>query len=190
MEYEAVRKWLRSFGITIIVLSIIELINTLLILNTQVSFKGKKLLVQDLIYSSGRLPETSGVIFIFLNCCIACFIVFGYGLIKIISYKDIDYTIMAKYILVLGVIIIIFAYVKMGYIAYLEQAKIRLNGDSITFRYFIWKYDTSVIGPYSLLISWTFYTATVCCYLIMGLIMAGGGLNWILELSKEQPEGN
>ena len=78
----------------------------------------------------------------------------------------------------------------MGYITYLEQGKVNLNGDSITFGYFIWKYNTSIIGPYDLLISWTFYTAVVCCYLIIGLIVAGGGLSWTLETSKEQSKKN
>ena len=187
MEYEAVRKWIKSFGFIFIILSIIELINTVLILNTQVSFKGKTYSVQELIFSSGRLPATSPYIFTFLICSICCFLIFGILLIKIVSY-DIDHSLMAKYILVLGVLILIFSYIKMGYITYLEQAKLCLNGERITFRYFLWRYNTSIIGPYSLLIAWTFYTAVVCCYLIIGLIVAGGGLSWTLETSKQQPK--
>lgn len=76
----------------------------------------------------------------------------------------------------------------MGYITYLERAKVVLNGESITFRYFVWKYNAPIIGSYDLLVSWTLYTAVVCCYLIIGLIVAGGGLNWTLEISQNRTE--
>ena len=189
MEYEAVRKWIKSFGLIFIILSIIELINTLLILNTQVKFEGKTYTIQELFFSSGRVPLTTPYIFVFFICSICCFLIFGILLIKIVSY-DIEYNLMAKYILVLGVLILLFSYIKLGYITYIERGKVNLNGDSITFGYFIWKYNASIIGPYSLLIGWTFYTAVVCCYLTIGLIVAGGGLNWTLETSRELPKKN
>ncbi len=187
MEYEAIKKWVTGFGIIFIVSSVIELINTILILNTQVKFEGKTYTVQDLIFSSGRMPPTSPYIFVFLVCSICCFLVFGMLLIKIVS-KDIDYELMAKYLLILGVLTLLFSFIKMGYITYLEQGRVNINGKAITFRNFVWKYNTSIVGPYSLLISWTFYTGVVCAYLTIGLVLSGGGLSWILELSNEQPK--
>lgn len=187
MEYEAIKKWVQGFGLIFIVSSIIELINTILILNTQVKFEGKTYTVQELFFSSGRVPSTTPIIFIFLVCSICIFLIFGFLLIKIVS-KNIDFRLMAKYLLVLGVLTLLFSFIKLGYITYLEEGKVNLNGKAITFGYFLWKYNTSVIGPYSLLISWTFYTATVCAYLIIGLVLSGGGLSWILELAKQQPK--
>ena len=187
MEYEAIKKWVKGFGLIFIISSIIELINTVLILNTQVKFEGKTYTIQELFFNSGRVPPTTPIIFIFLVCTVCCFLIFGFLLIKIVS-KDIDYNLMAKYLLVLGVLTLLFSYIKMGYITYLEQGRVNLNGEAISFRYFVWKYNTSIIGPYSLLIGWTFYTATVCAYLIIGLVLSGGGLSWILELSKQQPK--
>jgi hypothetical protein len=185
MEYEAIKKWVTGFGIIFIVSSIIELINTFLLLNTQVSFKGKTYTMQELFFSSGRMPPTTPYIFVFLVCSICCFLIFGFLLIKIVS-KDIDYRLMAKYLLVLGVLTLLFSYIKLGYITYIERGKVNLNGEAITFGYFVWKYNTSIIGPYSLLIVWTFYTGVVCAYLIIGLVLSGGGLSWILELAKQE----
>ncbi len=185
MEYEAIKKWVQGFGLIFIISSIIELINTILLLNTQVKFKGKTYTMQELFFSSGRLPPTTPYIFVFLVCSICCFLIFGFLLIKIVS-KDIDFRLMAKYILVLGVLTLLFSYIKLGYITYIERGKMCLNGEKITFHYFVWKYNTSVIGPYSLLILWTFYTATVCAYLIIGLVMSGGALSWLIELTKQQ----
>lgn len=187
MEYEAIKKWVKGFGLIFIISSIIELINTVLILNTQVKFEGKTYTIQELFFSSGRVPPTTPIIFIFLVCTVCCFLIFGFLLIKIVS-KDIDYNLMAKYLLVLGVLTLLFSYIKLGYITYLEQGRVNLNGEAVSFKYFVWKYNTSIIGPYSLLISWTFYTATTCAYLIIGLVLSGGGLSWILELSKQQPK--
>ena len=187
MEYEAVKKWVQSFGLIFIISSIIELINTILLLNTQVKFKGKTYTMQELFFSSGRLPPTTPYVFVFLVCSICCFLIFGFLLIKIVS-KDIDYRLMAKYILVLGVLTLLFSYIKLGYITYIERGSMCLNGEKITFQHFVWRYNTSIIGPYSLLIVWTFYTATVCAYLIIGLVLSGGGLSWLLELTKQQPK--
>ena len=187
MEYDAIKKWVQGFGLIFIISSIIELINTILILNTQVKFKGKTYTVQELFFSSGRVPPTTPYIFVFLVCSICCFLIFGFLLIKIVS-KDIDYRLMAKYLLVMGVLTLLFSYIKLGYITYLERGKVALNGEAITFKYFVWKYNTSVIGPYSLLICWTFYTATTSGYLIIGLVLSGGGLSWLIELTKQQPK--
>jgi hypothetical protein len=184
MEYLAVKKWVQTFGFLIIILSIIELINTFLFLNTQVSINGDKIIIQKLIFSSKRLPITSSYIFIFLICTICIFLIMGFLLIRIITKKTLEHSLIAKYLLMLGVLIIIFAFIKMGYIAYLEKAQVDIGDQSISFKYFIWKYNTSIIGPFDLLINWTFYTAVVCCYLVIGLIMSGGGLNWMLELTK------
>jgi hypothetical protein len=185
MEYHSVKKWVQTFGALFIVLSIIELINTFLFLNTRVKTNGNTIVMQHLIFNSGRLPITSFYIFIFLICTICIFLIMGLLLLRIITKKTLDQSTIAKYLLILGILIIIFTFIKMGYIAYLEKAQVKFENQSLSFKYFIWKYNTSIIGPYDLLISWTFYTAVVCCYLVIGLIISGGGLNWMLELTKE-----
>ncbi|TFG06941.1 MAG: hypothetical protein EU539_06335 [Promethearchaeota archaeon] len=107
-------------------------------------------------------------------------------IIKIISYESIDHVLLAKYILLIGVLIIIFSYVKLSYITYMDRTMVNIgNGDQITFKYFVFKFNAEIFGPYDLWVAWTFFTAVVSLYLLIGLITSGGGLAWLLELTKE-----
>ncbi|MFX1294125.1 MAG: hypothetical protein ACFFD2_04615 [Promethearchaeota archaeon] len=177
------RKVLVIFGILFIAVSAIELFNIYLLMITTINLYGKKMLFQDFIFNSTIVPPSGTILFIFIIITVIFFLIVGILLLKISSKKIIDNTSRAKSMLMLGVLILIFSFIKLGYITFLNRTEINIGSEFRTFQHIIY---SSNFGPFYIVIIWLFFIGVVCFYLMSGLVFGALGLHWTLELQKQE----
>ncbi|TFG21484.1 MAG: hypothetical protein EU529_13540 [Promethearchaeota archaeon] len=176
------KKALIVFGLLFIFLSSIELFNIFLLLATQINLYGKKMLFQEFIFNSTYVSLSGTLIFIFLISSICFFFIIGLLLLKLSSRK-IDNKSRAKSMLMFGILILIFSFMKLGYITLLGRTEITIGGKLKTFQHIIFSAN---LAPFYVVVIWLFFTGVVCYYLMVGLVFGALGLHWILELEKEE----
>lgn len=180
------RKVLIIFGILFITLSAIELFNIYLLMNTTINLYGKKMLFQEFIFNSTIVPLSGTLLFIFIIISVIFFLIVGILFLKISSKKIVDNKLRAKNMLMLGVLILIFSFVKLGYITFLNRTEFNIGGKLRTFQHIIF---SSSFGPFYISVIWLFFIGVVCFYLMSGLVFGALGLHWSLELQKQEKEG-
>lgn len=85
--------------------------------------------------------------------------------------------------LMFGILILIFSFMKLGYITLLGRTEITIGGKLKTFQHIIFSAN---LAPFYVVVIWLFFTGVVCYYLMVGLVFGALGLHWILELEKEE----
>ncbi|MFX1384228.1 MAG: hypothetical protein ACFFBP_17470 [Promethearchaeota archaeon] len=179
------RRVLIIFGILFIIISAIQLFTIYLLMITPINLYGKKMLFQDFIFNSTFVPILGTILFIFILMSVIIFLIIGILLLKISSKKIIDNTLRAKSMFILGVLILIFSFIKLGYITFLNRTEISIGNEFRTFQHIIY---SSNFGPFYIVIIWFFFIGTVCFYLMSGLVFGALGLHWTLELQKKEEE--
>ena len=187
IEEKHYRKALIIFGILFIALSAIELINIFLLLNTSINLYGRKMLFQDFMLNFDIMPLSGIVLFFSIVCSIFVFLILGFLLLKTSSKKIVDNKLRAKKILILGVTILIFSFIKLAYVNFLGRIEIDISGKTRTFLHII---TGSTFGPYYIIVIWLFFTGVICFTLMAGLVLGGLGLNWDIELKRKETEGD
>ena len=185
MQEEHYRRVLIVFGILFIILSSIELINIYILMNTQINLYGKKMLFKDFIHNLDIVPIAGILLFYFLISSICFFFIIGFLSIKASSEKIEDNAIRSKKILILGILILIFSFIKLGYLNFLGRIKVNVSGELRSFQHIIFM---SNFGPFYIVVIWLFFTCVICFYLMVGLVYGALGLHWNLELQRMKPE--
>ncbi|MFX1258201.1 MAG: hypothetical protein ACFFAN_10100 [Promethearchaeota archaeon] len=177
MKYEAIKKGLIITGIIIIGLSVIELVNIMLLWNVRLNLDGDKIFFSELI-----IPDLQIIsLLFFIVSCICFFFIIGIIIINEALRKKLDNDLLARYIFVIGVLILMLSFIKLGYITLLSKTEINFSGETIKFQSLLYK------QPFFVIAIWIFFTIVVCCNFILGLILAAAGLKWSLELSEKKP---
>lgn len=184
MDEQSIKTVLRTFGITFILLSIIELINVVLLWNSVFNLDGRKILFQELILTSTIFPSYAKFLFFFLICSICFFLIVGLLHLKLTSNIDLYDKSKPRQVLFLGVIVLAFSFIKMGYIAYLGSMRLNLKQP----RTFLSAVYNSNIVPFYVTVIWVFFISVVCCFLMIGLCEGGGGLKWSMFLRDNETE--
>ncbi len=177
------RKVLIIFGVLFVAISAIQLFTIYLLMNTTINLYGNKMLFQNFIFNI--VPLLGTVLFIFIIITVILFLIIGILLLKISSKKIVDNTLRAKKMFIIGVLILIFSFIKLGYITFLNRIEIDIGNKFRTFQHIIY---SSNFGPFYIVIIWLFFMGVVCFYLTSGLIFGGLGLHWTLELQKQEEE--
>ena len=182
MDEQSIKKVLRTFGTVFILLSIIELINLVLLWNSTFNLDGRKILFQELILTSNIVPSYAKFIFLFLICSICFFLILGILHWKITAEIDLYDKSKPRQVLFLGVVVLAFSFIKMGYITYLSSMRLDLKRG----RTFLSAVYNSNIVPFYVTVIWVFFISVVCCYLMIGLCEGGGGLKWSMFLRDNE----
>lgn len=169
------------FGMIFIALSAIELIITFILLNTSVNLYGNRMLFYEMILNLEIMPLSGLLLFFFFISSICYFFIIGIFLFKLSSNKITDNSVRAKNMLIFGVIILIFSFIKLGYITFLGKTEISVSGKLRSFKHII---SSSYFAPYYFTVIWVFFTGVICYYLMVGLLFGALGLNWILKIQK------
>ncbi len=140
------------------------------------------MLFQEFIFNSTYVPLSATLIFIFLISSICIFFIIGL-LILILSSRKIDNKSRAKSMLMFGMLILIFSFIKLGYITFLGRTEITIGGRLVTFQHIIFSAN---LAPFYVIVIWLFFTGVVCYYLMVGLVFGALGLHWNLELEKKE----
>ena len=83
--------------------------------------------------------------------------------------------------MVLGLIILIGAFIKLEYLYLLQRQMVDINGTEELFQDVL--IDPS-ITPFYVLILWNYLIAACCAYMIVGIVITAGGLNKGLKIEK------
>ena len=177
-----IKKVLRTFGAVFILLSIIELINIVLLWNSIFNLDGRKILFHELILTSNIFPSYAKFLFLFLICSIGFFLIVGILHWKITANIDLYDKSKPRQVLFLGVIVLAFSYIKLGYIIYFGSMRLNLKQP----RTFLSAVYNSNIVPFYVTVIWVFFISVVCCYLMIGLFEGAGGLKWSMFLRDNE----
>lgn len=182
MEYSAIKKYLLPVSLIFIVVSVIEIINVFILLGSELTIDGESLTFSQFIAESALIPTKALIIWILLIISSYLFCILGGLLYYLRSKENLDHLIMSKYLTTLGMLILLTSFIKLEYIILLARTNV-LFTDDLTFQLAL--YD-SKIAPGYVAALWIYFYATVCCFLMFGLVVAASGLKWTLEIEKEE----
>ena len=184
MERKVVIKWLKIFSIGFLILSLVGLVDLILFSTLiNLSLDSQQFNVLTIIFQSGFTSFHAGLLWIVLFCIFCSFIVLSYSIFNVANKNTLDDQILAKFLLLIGLFLIIGGFITMNFIVLLGNNIINTGTTTIMFRVALYTPSiTPVIGA----IMWWFFTDVVFCFLISGLTFGGIGLKWMLLIQEEE----
>jgi len=185
LERKAVLKWLKIFSIIFFLLSVVELLDFIFFSSLiTLNLDGSQYSIISIIFQSGFMTIHAILLWIFLLCVISSFIVLSYSIFKVAKKNTIeDYT-LAKFLLLIGLFLIIGGFIKASFIFLLGNSHINTSITPV-FSLIDALYTPS-IAPVIGVIMWFYFTLVVGCFLVSGLIFGGIGLKWMLLIQEEE----
>ena len=181
MKYEKVLRFLEIIGSIFIIVSLTELAYLILLNFTPFILDGNSLLLSEFVYSLTIFPFSGTVLWLFVNISVVCFIIFGVFIFKISSSKNIESIPLAKYIVVIGMVMVLGGFVKMDFLVLLGKTNITTAFTTISFQNALFDPSTTGIIP---AIFWFYFISINCFLLIAGLIVTAVGIKWTLLQEK------
>lgn len=177
MEHKKVLKFLEIIGSIFIILSIIEIAYVILLNFTQFDLDGNSLLLFEFIYSATIIPISGTLLWFFLNISMFCFLILGIFMYKLASDKNIESSPLAKFIVVIGMVLLLGGFVKMNYLVLLGKTHISTISGSVAFQTALFDFSITPITP---AIFWTFFISVNTLFLIIGLTVTATGIKYTL----------
>ena len=183
MERKVVLKWLRIFSIIFFLLSVVELLDLILFSTLiNLTLDSSQYSIINIIFESGLMTPHAILLWIFLLCVICGFIVLSYSLFNVAKKNKIENRSLAKFLLLIGLFLIIGGFINTSIITLLGNSIINTTTPVLP--------DTlqNVIHYQSLLgsVMWYYFSIVVSCFFISGLIFGGIGLKWMLLIQEEE----
>ena len=183
MEHKKVSKFLKIIGIIFMSLSIIEIYFVIALHYISFDIDGSQIPLSELIFSSEYISLTGSVLWIFLIISMVCFAIVGFVMFETSKNNKIKNELLAKLMVVIGMVLLLGAFVKMDYLVLLGKTDIsRLSGD-ISFQSALYDFDITPIFP---AISWIYFISVNCFLMISALIIATLGIKWTLLIEKPE----
>ena len=184
MERKAVLKWLKFFSIIFVLLSVVELLDLILfstIIN--LNLDGTPYTVANIIFQSGFMAVHATLLWVFLLFVICAFIAISFSIFTIAKKDTIENHTLAKFLLLIGLFLIIGGFIKTNFITLLGNSHINTGITNTTLQNAL--YNPS-ITPLFGAIMWVYFTVVVSCFFVSGLIFGGVGLRWMLLIQEEK----
>ena len=180
MERKVVLKWLRIFSIIFFLLSVVELLDLILFSTLiNLTLDSSQYSIISIIFESGLMTPHAILLWIFLLCVICGFIVLSYSLFNIAKKDKIENRTLAKFLLLIGLFLIIGGFINTSIITLLGNSIINtIIPDTLQ----------TILNTQSLLgsIMWYYFSIVISCFFISGLIFGGIGLKWMLLIQEEE----
>ena len=183
MEHRKVLKFLKIMAYIFISLTLVEITFVILMNFTVFDISGGPILLTEVMYGSNLISLTGTILWLFLTISVICFLIIGIFLFSIGNKNKIESTSLAKFIMIIGMIILIGALVKMNYLVLLGETEIATTPTPIRFRAALYDFNITTIIP---AIFWTYFISANCAYIILGIVITVIGIKWNLLI--EQPE--
>lgn len=188
MERKPIIKWLNIFSIAFFLLSVVELLDLILFSTLiNINLDGFQYNVSYIIFQSGFMTIDAMILWIFLFCVICGFIVLSFSMFKVAKKNTIENQTLAKFLLLIGLFLIIGGFIKTNFIILLGNISIN-TGISIT------PLQDALYNPtithFLGAMMWIYFTVVVSCFLVSGLIFGGIGLKWMLLIQEEESTDN
>lgn len=123
------------------------------------------------------------LLWIFLLCVICGFIALSYSIFKVAKKDTIENLTLAKFLLLIGLFLIIGGFIKTNFTVLLGNFSINTGLTTVTLQDALY---TPTITPIFGAIMWLYFTVVVSCFLVSGLIFGGIGLKWMLLIQEEK----
>ena len=183
MERKLVLKWLSIFSVSFFILSIVELLDFIIFSTVITMDLDGQLTIFNVIFQSGFMSIHAPLLWIILLCVICAFIALALSIYKVAKKQIIENYNFAKFMLLIGLFLIIGGFIKMSFIVILGNNIISTGSTTITFQNAIYSPTiTPVIGA----IMWVYFIVVVCSFLILGMIFGAFGLQWMLLIQNEE----
>jgi hypothetical protein len=183
MKYEKVVIFLEIVGSIFIVISILEIVYVVLLHFTPFILDGNLLSLFEFIYSSTIFPLSGTLLWLFMIISMFGYLILGIFLFKLSSTKKIESGPLAKYIVVIGMVILLGGFVKMNYFVLLGKSTISTTYTTISFQNAL--YNTSITGIMPA-IFWIYFMSVNCAIMITGLVVTAVGIKWTLLQEAEK----
>jgi len=184
MERKVVLKWLKIFSASFFILSIVELLDLILFSTLiDLTLDSAQYNIFSVIFQSGFMTAHAMLLWIILLCVICSFIVLSLSIFKVAKKDTIDNYTLAKFLLLIGLFLIIGGFIKTNFIVSLGNNNLNTIIPPTlppTLQNTI--YAQSLFGS----IMWGYFTVVVSCFLTSGLIFGGIGLKWMLLIQEEE----
>jgi len=184
MERKVVIKWVKIFSISFLILSLLGLVD-LILLSTLINLTldSEQFTIITIIFQSGFMTFHAMLLWIVLLSIFCGFIALSYSIFKVVSNNTIGDKIFAKFLLLIGLFLIIGGFITMSFIVLLGESTINTGSTTIIFQEALLSPSiTPVIGA----IMWFYFPFVVSCFLISGLIFSGIGLKWLLLIEEKE----
>jgi hypothetical protein len=184
MEQRKVIKFLVIIGYIFIIISYIE-ISFFIGLNF-VNFNNldsNPIPLSEFIYGSSYISLTGSILWIFLIISMICFLVFGFYIFSTAKFSKIESKSLAKLMVVIGMVILIGAFVKMNFVVLLGKTKISTISGSISFQSALYDFDITPIIP---AVFWIYFISVNCALMTAGLLVTAIGIKWSLLLENSE----
>ncbi|MFX1374325.1 MAG: hypothetical protein ACFFA0_00795 [Promethearchaeota archaeon] len=178
MKYEKVLKFLEIVGSVFIIVSLIEIAYLILLNFTEFIIDGNSMLLFEFVYSSSIFPFSGSILWLFMNISSLCFLILGIFMFRLSSNKNIETIPLAKFIVVIGMIIVLGAFVKMDFLVLLGNTNIISTITNIPFQFAL--YDTYITDLMPA-IFWIYFISLNIFFMISGLGVTGTGIKWTLQ---------
>jgi len=188
MDRKVVIKWLKIFSISFLILSLFGL-EDLILFSTRInlSLDYQQFTILTIIFQSGFMSIHAALLWIVLFSIFCGFIVLSCSIFTVANKNTLDDKILAKFLLLIGLFLIIGGFITMNLIILLGNSTINTGITNISFQTALFTPSiTSVIGASM----WLYFTTFVSCFLISGCIFGGIGLKWTILIQEEESANN
>ena len=172
------RLGLTFFGISLVELVFSIIFNTAIVMN----LNGDNYTVGEVILASGFMDIHALLIDIIIISTIIIFLTLGLILYLVSKKKALGEFTLAKFLLLIGLFLIIGAFFKMTFLVFLGKSEINTGTLPLFFHDAMFSQS---ITPLLGLVIWMSFIGIVCCFLIFGLIFGAVGLKWSLSLQEK-----
>ena len=185
MEHKKVLKFLKIISFIFIILSLIEIVIAILFNFTEFNFESDSIILYEFIYSADIITLSGTLLWLFLNISMFCFLVFGIFVYRISKNKKIESRSLAKFIVVIGMAILMTSFVKMNFLVLLGKTSLSPGSDSIDFQKALYDLDITSLIP---ALFWNIFISVNCGFLTLGVIITTIGIKWtLLQEEIENP---
>ncbi|MFW9940834.1 MAG: hypothetical protein ACFFFT_07325 [Candidatus Thorarchaeota archaeon] len=182
MEHKKVAKFLAIIGYLFMILSFFEIEFFILLNFTEFNdIKTNPILLSEFIYGSEYSSLDGTLLFLFVFVSMICFLILGFFILRTSKSEKIKDKSLAKLMVVIGMVIILGAFVKMNYIVLLGKTEITTIHGDIRFQSALYDFDITPILP---AIMWLYFISVTLSFMISGLITTTLGIKWTLLVDQ------
>lgn len=183
MDHKKIIKFLWITGLIFIILSVIEIAFIILLNFVEFDLNGSSILLSEFIYGSSYISLTGTVLWLFCIISMVLFLIFGLFIFKTARTNTIESKSMAKLMIVVGMVILLGAFIKMNYLVLLGKTTLFFPPPVgiVTFQTALFRPDITPLMP---AIFWIYFTSVNCFLMIISLIITAFGIKWTLDIEQ------
>ncbi len=183
MKRHLVLRYLKLWNLGFCLVSGFELVAFIIIsFFTPIIVVSQDYTIFSLLFISGLSPIHMPVLWVLIFVSIFILLIFAILLIIIAGNGKIENITYAKILLSTGFFLLIANFIKVEAIYILSKSIIDPSGTSIIFELLLYNPANT---PFYGAALWIYSTASVCIYLLSGLVFAAIGLKWMLLLENK-----